>query len=188
MWGWLKLLNLDTIIVIVIIVITIYFLLTTKKKKHKFIGLNEDVDLNKILYKRSKKKKKKRYGKFEERCREIFSNIFRAKFKKIRPDWLKNPATGKNLELDGYNAHIKTPLGYGLAFEYDGTQHSKYTPHFHRNGPKEFVYQTKKDTWRDIKCQEKGVMLIRIPHTIVYQDLERYIRMKLQKNNVFIQG
>jgi hypothetical protein len=97
---------------------------------------------------------------------------------------LKNPTTGKNLELDGFAPNIRTPMGVGLAFEYDGRQHSEYTPHFHSGGPDEFVYQAKKDFWKDRQAKERGVMLIRIPHEVAFTDLERYIRMKLAKARV----
>ena len=74
--------------------------------------------------------------------------------------------------------------GTGLAFEYDGIQHSKYNKHFHRKGPIEFVYQTKKDAYKDMVCKNKGVMLIRIPHFVVFDDLEKYIKQKLAKKRL----
>lgn len=119
-------------------------------------------------------------NKHEEKCRDIFQDTFKAPFKSVRPDWLKNPVTGKNLELDGFNKDIKTPVGTGLAFEYDGEQHAKYNRHFHRKGPIEFEYQVKKDTWKDLKCKERGILLMRIPHYIDYYDLESYIKDKLR--------
>lgn len=76
-------------------------------------------------------------------------------------------------------------MGVGLAFEYDGAQHAKYSPnHFHRNGVNEFVYQVKKDEWKDMRCKQKGVLLIRIPHFVAYEDLERYIKSELNRKNV----
>lgn len=131
-----------------------------------------------------KKKRKRRVNKHEERCREIFQEIFHRRFKSVRPKWLKNPATGKNLELDGYSSHIRTPIGKGLAFEYDGIQHSKYTKHFHGSNPKAFLYQTKKDEWKDLLCKKRGVKLIRIPHFVAYEDLERFIKNKLRRENI----
>jgi hypothetical protein len=106
----------------------------------------------------------------------------------MRPSWLENPVTGCNLELDGFNKSIPTPLGHGLAFEYDGLQHSQYNKHFHKHGPMEFVYQTKKDTWKDLKCKEHGILLIRIPHFVAFHDLERFIKQKLRDKKVQIQN
>ena len=123
---------------------------------------------------------KKKY-KSEERCRELFEGIFNEEFNSVRPDWLKSPLTGKNLELDGFAPNIKTPLGRGLAFEYDGEQHARYNAHFHVGDPKKFVHQVKNDSWKDQRCKEKGVLLIRIPHYILYQDLDKYIVNSLRK-------
>ena len=79
---------------------------------------------------------------------------------------------------------IKTQIGVGLGFEYDGVQHSEYNRHFHRNGVKEFKYQVKKDQWKDNICKDKGILLIRIPHFVSFEDLERYIRTKLTRKGV----
>jgi len=191
-WEWCKkyVFNIDTIIILCIFFLVLYFIFTRKRKTYKFQGLNQQEDEDESDQeenKKYKKKKKKRvkFNKHEEECRRIFQNVFRAKFKSVRPDWLKNPVTNKNLELDGYNETIKTHLGIGLAFEYDGAQHAKYSPnHFHKNGVNEFVYQVKKDEWKDMRCKQKGVLLIRIPHFVAYEDLERYIRSELNRKNV----
>jgi len=55
--------------------------------------------------------------KDEKECRVIFEKITGCKFPSKRPNFLKNPKTGFNLELDGYCEELK------LAFEYDGEQH-----------------------------------------------------------------
>lgn len=117
-------------------------------------------------------------NKHEEMCREIFERLFNVPFKKIRPKWLKNPVTKRCLELDGFNEGVKTPLGEGLAFEYDGDQHSRFTPHF-QSCPEEFQYQVKKDELKDIVCEKRGVLLVRIPSFVAYDDLERFITAKL---------
>lgn len=178
--GLWRLFNFDTIGTVIIIILVLYFFFTTKRKKYKFLGLK---DINPEDIKRKKKKKRQRgpRGIFERRCREIFESIYHTRFRSTRPKFLKNPTTGKNLELDGYNANVPTPLGRGLAFEYDGQQHSRYTPYFHSKGPKEFEYQYNKDRFKDAKCKQLGILLIRIPHFVPHQDLERYIRRALQK-------
>ena len=179
-WIW-NLLHIETLAVIFIAIAIIYVLCThRRRKKYQFEGLNgEPIKISKGLI--SQKRKKKKKNKHENRCREIFQNLLGVRFKSVRPEWLKNPVTGHNLELDGFNPNIHTPIGRGLAFEYDGEQHSKYNKHFHRGGPSEFIYQTKKDSWKDKICKERGILLIRIPHFVAFQDLERYIKQKLQK-------
>jgi len=185
-WGWV---NLDTISILIIVVAVIYCLITRKRSKHKFRGLGESgFDFQEAKWNRPLRRKKKKLYKNEEKCRDIFQRIFQRPFPKIRPDWLKSPATGRNLEIDGFCPDIETPIGRGLGFEYNGRQHSKYTPHFHRKGPQEFHYQCAKDDWKNAKCKEKGITLINIPHDISPHDLERHIKYKLRKAGTFSRG
>lgn len=176
--GWIF--SFDTLGIIILIILVLYFVLTTKRKKYPFEGIGKFKPH--IFAKKHKKKKK--LNKHETRCRDIFEEIYKTSFKSIRPDWLKNPVTGKNLEIDGFSPHIQTPIGRGLGFEYDGAQHSKYSEHFHKSGVNEFVYQMKKDSFKDIKCKQLGIMLIRIPHFVAYQDLDRYIKQELLRNGI----
>lgn len=191
-YWWLirKLLHIETLFAIFIIGLILYFIFTKDKKTleekigsfiRKINNINNSSgasDDNNNLSKKSKKNKK--VFKHEEKCRQIFEGIFDSPFPSVRPDWLKNPITGQNLELDGFNANIRTRFGRGLAFEYDGEQHAKYSPHFHRGDPKKFVYQYKKDSYKDQCCKRKGVLLIRIPHYIHHSELDMYIVKKLE--------
>ena len=118
------------------------------------------------------------FGVYEEKCRKIFQELFKKEFKSVRPDWLKNLWTYQNLELDGYNPDIVTPIGKGLAFEYDGVQHSRFTPLFH-SCVGDFEYQVMKDSLKDEMCRDEGVILIRIPHYVCYWDLKPFIIGKL---------
>lgn len=182
---WHLIFNINFIAFVAIMAAVAYCVWTGNgltRGKFKFRGLGESgFDLYNL---RKPQKKRRKKNKHEERCREIFEKIFDEKFKSVRPDWLKNPATGKNLELDGYCSHIQTKIGKGLAFEYDGAQHSKYNRHFHGNNPKKFIYQVKRDSWKDLRCEEEKVLLIRIPHLVAFQDLERYIKGKLKKHGL----
>lgn len=186
---WLRnLLHIETLFLIGITATVIYFMWkyrSPKKGLQKLEELAGDILLiPKDLIKKKRATHGPRVNKHEEKCREIFENIFGERFVSIRPNWLENPVTGKNLELDGFCEGIRTPIGKGLAFEYDGVQHAKHNSYFHRNGPMEFIYQTKKDSWKDITCKNRGVMLIRIPHFVPYDDLEKYIKQQLRKNNM----
>lgn len=116
--------------------------------------------------------------KYESECKRIFEKIFKKKFKKIRPKFLENKFTGCNLELDGYCDSIVTPLGTGLAYEYDGKQHKEYTPFFHKN-VNDFLYQTKKDELKYWACKKEKILLINIPHTVDFLNLESYIKSRL---------
>ena len=111
---------------------------------------------------------------YEEKCRKIFQELFGSPFRSVRPDWLKNPLTYQNLELDGYNPYVVTPLGKGLAFEYDGKQHTEFTPCF-QSCVEDFEYQVLRDSLKDEMCKEEGVLLIRIPRYVPYYDLQNFI-------------
>jgi hypothetical protein len=126
---------------------------------------------------------KGRVYKHEERCREIFEDLFNVNFPSCRPEFLKNPVTGRNLELDGFCPSIKTHIGNGLAFEFDGAQHNRYTPAFHSSA-KDFVSQVKRDLWKEKVCSEKGILLIRIPHYIRYDELDMFIVKELGKHRL----
>lgn len=130
-----------------------------------------------------RKKRGKRVNKSEEECRRVFEKIFKAPFPTTRKvPWLKNPDTGMPLELDGYNPDITTPLGKGLAFEYDGSQHSAPSGYFHGVGAKEeFSKQFARDQHKTRLCKKHKVLLIRIPHFIDFDKIEKYIKRKLRK-------
>jgi len=120
-------------------------------------------------------KGKKITGKYEKRCRQIFENIFKTDFPKVRPDFIVNDKTGKKLELDGYNEKLK------LAFEYQGQQHYNFSPYFHKS-EEDFLKQNYRDKLKKEICEQQGITLIEIPFNIEYNDLEDYIRMKLIEN------
>lgn len=118
----------------------------------------------------------------ENKCRRIFERLFGVPFSTIRPNWLKNPETGRNLELDGYNPNIKTKIGKGLAFEYDGVQHYQYNPIFHKK-ESDFTSQVRRDFFKDKRCKELGIVLIRVPFDT--KDMEEYIRKELKNYEPF---
>lgn len=88
----------------------------------------------------------------EERTRIIFESIFNKKFIKVNPDWLKNPHTGKNLQLDGYNKELK------IAFEFQGRQHSSDNTQF----ADDYLAQTNRDAIKAKLCKEHGINLVTI--------------------------
>ena len=71
------------------------------------------------LYQPRVPKLKVKSGVGEEATRKLFELYCGKPFVSVRPDWLKNPQTGRNLELDGYNEEL------ALAFEFDGEHHTK---------------------------------------------------------------
>jgi hypothetical protein len=88
----------------------------------------------------------------EKECRQYFEKRFKKKFIRCRPEWLNG------LELDGYNEQLC------LAFEYNGSQHYKYTPHFHKKDCNEFHKQVGRDVEKLKACANRNIRLIIIPN------------------------
>lgn len=110
-------------------------------------------------------------SKGERLCKEAAERIFGETFhRSIWPDWLRNPETGKGLELDLYNEKLK------IAIEYHGRQHYQYVPHFHRKGPHEFEAQKRRDAYKLDICDEHGVYVITVPYYVPDNRLEQWIR------------
>lgn len=65
-----------------------------------------------------------------------------------RPEWLKNPKTGKFLEIDRYYPSLK------LAFEFQGEQHFK--------NDKKLPHRVYCDTFKQQQCYEHSIWLIYI--------------------------
>ena len=106
--------------------------------------------------------------KNEEICRNILEDIFMQEFPSTRPDFLVNPYTGKNLELDCYNADLR------LACEYNGKQHYMYTPFFH-NSEEDFIKQVYRDNLKKRLCYENDVELISVPYFMNEHQIRYYI-------------
>jgi hypothetical protein len=113
-------------------------------------------------------------GMGEEFAREIFQSIFKKPFVRVRPDFLYNEETAKNMELDGYCEDL------GLAFEYSGIQHYVH-PNFTGQSYDEFVKQRIRDAKKRDLCDEHEVYLIVIPYTVKANEMREYIISKLPK-------
>lgn len=113
-------------------------------------------------------KKTGKESKGEAICRAIFEKIFNAKFPNCRPDFLVNPLTGCNLEIDGYCAEKK------LAWEFNGIQHYEKPNFFHKTR-EEFEAQQARDRYKIEACKKSGIDLIVIPYHIPYNDLHSFI-------------
>ncbi len=77
-----------------------------------------------------------------------------------RPDFLKNPATNANLELDGYNA--QNAISFEYAIEGD----------FYHRDPKKIQY----DRLKEKLCKEASVTLIKIPEFKNYAHTQKNIQ------------
>jgi very-short-patch-repair endonuclease len=108
----------------------------------------------------------------ENMCNSIFYEILGVEFKKVRPQFLNG------LELDGFNEKLK------LAFEYDGEQHYKFVPYYHKNGISDFIKQQERDERKIKLCKDNNISLIKIPYTYTYKEpdkLREFIICKLYR-------
>lgn len=115
-------------------------------------------------------------SKGEAECRRVLETLFKEPFPSARPDFLSNPVTGVNLELDCYNKDLQ------LAVEYNGIQHYEYTPRFHKN-KEAFMNQKYRDELKRQMCELHGVNLIEVPNMLKIVDIEAFIVKELKPSN-----
>ena len=113
----------------------------------------EKLKLNTHIHKKDKLNYKINTKSQETRIRRIMENFFKVPFDKVRPAFLKNEKTGRNLELDMYNKDLN------IAIEVQGQQHLEYLPHFHKD-EQQFKDQKYRDHIKYVKCKENCVKLI----------------------------
>ncbi len=82
-----------------------------------------------------------------------------------RPNWLKNPVTGRNLEIDLYLPEVK------IGIEVQGKQHFEYIPIFHQSEDG-FAAQKQRDEIKKSLCSKHGVILFEV---IEKDDIDRFI-------------
>jgi len=117
-------------------------------------------------------KPKEFVSKGEKICCNVLSEIFNKPFTRVRPDFLKNPETSCNLELDCYNAELK------LAVEYNGEQHYKFPHPFHKN-INDFLKTVRRDRFKAEMCDLLGIYLIVVPYTVPHHQIREYIKYYL---------
>lgn len=173
---------ISLVIFILIVIISAIFRLGKKgnrsgKNSQLFMGNKNDKMDN--LEINNEPRRKPIGGKSEGLCRKVLETYFNKPFPKARPDFLRNPVTGNNfnLEIDCYNDEMK------LGLEYNGAQHYKFTPYFHKS-KEAFQNQMYRDELKRRMCRENGVTLIEVPYTVKYDDIPKYIMDKLRGLNL----
>ena len=104
---------------------------------------------------RRKRARPTNYVKREDRVRSILETLTPYEWPSIRPNWLKNPETNRNMELDCYCLEL------AAAFEVDGLQHHRRIRHFHRGDS--FEAQRRRDTLKEALCRQRQIKLVRVP-------------------------
>lgn len=130
----------------------------------------------KQLNQKTKRFQPDRKSKGEAECRRVLEYIFNKPFPSVRPDFLRNPVTSANynLELDCYNEQLR------LACEYNGRQHYEFIPFFHKN-KEAFMNQKYRDDMKNRICRENGIILITVPYTVELKDIKKYIEKELKR-------
>ena len=111
----------------------------------------------------------------EALCRNILEKSFGKPFPSARPDFLLNPETNKNLELDCFNEEL------GLALEYNGAQHYDFPNKFHKTLA-EHEAQRRRDHMKKEVCEAAGIYLITVPYRIPHHKLPKFIEYYLPEN------
>jgi hypothetical protein len=162
-----------------LIIYGVYRIFTNKKGSWSKTYTTYSVkDINNLKVNSNNKKKPPKESKGELECKRVLEKIFNKPFNKHRPNFLNNPVTGGefNLELDCYNDEI------GLAVEYSGKQHYEYIPFFHKN--KEAFYNQKyRDELKRRMCKDNNIILIEVPYTVKIEDIENFILKRLKNIN-----
>jgi hypothetical protein len=119
------------------------------------------------------------YG--ERFTRIAFESVFRGRFKKSYPKWLKSD-TGGQLELDGYSSEL------GVAFEHQGTQHYEVIPFFERT--QKLHIRQRHDRLKVRLCLEHKVSLIEVPEVpkrLPLEKLQQYVIEKAKRGGLLNQ-
>lgn len=94
-------------------------------------------------------------------------------FTTVRPDSIRNPRTGRSLELDWYNEELK------LAIEYNGKQHYSHCG-LHKS-EQAFIDQMYRDGVKRRRCRELGIHLIEVPFIVSESNIMLYLCMELNR-------
>ena len=115
-------------------------------------------------------------SKGEEIARRCIENIYGQEFKNVRLPDIKNPNTGRNLEIDCYNADLK------IGVEYHGIMHYQFCPYFHKT-PEDFAKAKQRDQHKQDACKQLGIALIVVPYTTSHDKICDYIKRELKRYN-----
>ncbi len=108
---------------------------------------------------RNTKKKKHSGSKLELEVKQAIVDIFghAYSFTKVRPSFLMNPSTKRNLEIDFFCKELR------LAIEVNGRQHYEMTPFFHKDS-ESFDRQLERDSTKARLLKENDISLIVVPY------------------------
>jgi hypothetical protein len=183
-YGW------HIMMVLLVIVFVILFLINyfSEKQDSSSITWNDiyehilwvlfrpiDTPRNRPPSSRSSQRSSSCSSKGEEMCKTFIEFYFQKPFHKIRPEFLRNPVTGENLELDLYNSELR------LAIEYNGSQHYQYNSFMHKNSRDKFQNQQYRDLIKKDLCGKANITLIIVPYTVPHDKIGSFLFEELKK-------
>ena len=124
---------------------------TTKQDKTNEDKTNEDTE-------NKEKRKFKSIGE-ELLCQAFEEHLGRRVLVNIRPQYLKNPKTGRCLEYDCYDPISRTAL------EYNGIQHYNYPNPYHKTY-EDFSSQLERDRLKESLSEKEKIKFHSIPYWI----------------------
>lgn len=114
-------------------------------------------------------------SKMEARCCQILEEIYGKPFIRDRPNFLQNPETGRNLELDCVNHELK------IALEYNSSYHYQW-PNFTGQTLQDFLNTVRRDRFKIEMCDRNGYYLITAPFNVPPHMMKDYITYYLPEN------
>ncbi len=113
--------------------------------------------------------------KREQKVCQFLESHYGKGFPTAHPEFLKNPKTGRNLELDCFNEALK------IGAEVNGEQHYVFPNSFHKTET-EFTEQVWRDQFKKEQCDNTGTYLVTVPYWVDYDDIEHWVRYHLPEN------
>lgn len=100
-------------------------------------------------------------------CCEVFEEIVKDNVQvNIRPKFLKNPKTKRNLELDCYYEKKIGDKLVRIGLDYQGSYHYIFVNKFHKNGLESLKEVKERDKLKKELCAKEGVILIIVPYIV----------------------
>jgi hypothetical protein len=169
----LTLFHWTTWLAVCIVLILIFWIIWGGKEEYEFVGLRplQSPDISEIFHKEipetvlEKKEnsfleKEFKSSKGEDIVADVLEEFLQKKVaRNIRPSFLRNPETGKFLEIDCYDPEFR------IAVEYNGIQHYVFPSVFHKS-EKDFHDQLYRDRLKKKLCEENDVYLIPVPYWV----------------------
>jgi len=112
--------------------------------------------------------------KRERITRRVLETLYSSPFPTVRPKWIVNPKTGRNLEIDCYNEAL------GLCVEVSGSQHYIQSERFHKSRA-DFLSQVYRDKVKKEAVLARGLDFMVVPYTVPTDEIPMYVMGMLRK-------